>query len=303
MINTTLLQRLSPEPILGVSMNRVSVLRLDMIGGDAPGNKAFKLKYNLAAARAQGLERVLSFGGPWSNHLHALAAQAAHEGVEAIGIVRGECPAKPSAMLLDAADWGMHLEFVSRADYRRRSDSRYLSHLSARFGPCLFVPEGGANVEGLNGCRDIAKLLPAVNHEQGAVVLPVGTGTTLAGIACGLTGNARLVGISVLKGAVGLEQAVRDAIAESAFADPGNWEILHDFHCGGYARVSPELRTFILEFQRIQKIPLDPVYTGKAFYAAWQLIGSGAWQEPLCLIHTGGLQGRRGFPWLAEQPD
>ena len=54
----------------------VDILRLDKMHALAPGNKWFKLALNLSAAKAAGAETLLSFGGAFSNHLHALAAIA-----------------------------------------------------------------------------------------------------------------------------------------------------------------------------------------------------------------------------------
>jgi 1-aminocyclopropane-1-carboxylate deaminase len=81
-----------------------------------------------------------------------------------------------------------------------------------------------------------------------------------------------------------------------------DWRIEHQWHHGGYARVSHGLRQFLLEFESVQGIPLDPVYTGKLMYALYQLQARGDLDavQPLLAIHTGGLQGRRGFPWLEE---
>ncbi len=290
---------LGPEAVLGQSLANVSVLRLDQTGGSAPGNKWFKLQGNIAAARERGIGTIVSFGGPWSNHLHALAAIGLERGLQTIGIVRGEQPQNPSAMLRDAQAWGMQLVYVSREEYRQRAEQEYIDGLHRRFGPCLVIPEGGANTVGVTGCQAIAELLHAAGISQHKVVLAVGTGTTLAGIAQGLGGSfaGQLVGVSVLKGAYDLDSNV----AAFTTSDCARWQILHDHHCGGYARVSAGLREFILAFEAIHQIPLDPVYTGKALYAIHQLLVSGQWsiQQPMVFIHTGGLQGRRGFSWLS----
>lgn len=281
-------------------MAGVSLLRLDLSGGLAPGNKAFKLGGILSQAREQGIHRLLSFGGAWSNHLHALAAVGRDGGFETIGIVRGESPVSPSAMLQDARNWGMQLVHVSRAEYRRRGDPSYLSSLEARYQPCLIIPEGGANSSGVNGCEAIARLVPADGPRSARIVLPVGTGTTLAGLAAGLSPDREIVGISVLKGALDLERNVSTALALHGCENPAKWNILHDHHCGGYARVTPELKAFILAFERIHRAPLDPVYTGKALFAVHQLLSAGTWKGDILFVHTGGLQGRRGFAWLDQ---
>ncbi|MEH6582945.1 MAG: pyridoxal-phosphate dependent enzyme [Halioglobus sp.] len=298
MSDSNLLQHLSSAPVLGVSMTGVSLLRLDRADGLAPGNKAFKLRENLVQARAKGVSRLLSFGGAWSNHLHALAAVGKESGFETVGIVRGEVSDTPSAMLQDALQWGMRLHHVSRQEYRRRHDADYLAALERRYGPCLLIPEGGANQAGVVGCQQIADLLPRPVQSGERVVLAVGTGTTLAGLTMGMKGERRAVGISVLKGALDLEDSVLKAMGDRGQVRQGDWQILHDHHCGGYARVSSELKRFMLEFERVHKVPLDPVYTGKALYAVHQMLASGQWSGEIIVIHTGGLQGRRGFSWL-----
>ena len=281
-------------------MGKVSLLRLDSGGGLAPGNKYFKLIGNLAEAKRNGVNRLVSFGGAWSNHLHALAAVGAEQGFATVGIIRGDEDAADTAMIADARAWGMQIVRVSRTEYRRRLEPAYLADIQQRFAPCMVVPEGGSNRAGVRGCAAIADLVrthsPAARH----ILLPVGTGTTLAGLAAGLDSTYEVTGIAALKGAVDLEHRVEQALAAVAANTVAPWRILHEDHCGGFARTSAELRAFMLEFEAVQGIPLEPVYTGKLLYAIYRRLRSGQWRTdiPLLAIHTGGLQGRRGYPWL-----
>lgn len=301
--------RLSAEPVLGVSLAHVAILRLDRLDSLAPGNKRFKLEGILGAilgacsarsAEELPIRRLVSFGGPWSNHLHALAAVGRERGLETIGIIRGDAGAGDTATLADAARWGMRLVNVSRSEYRRRNEPDYLAAMQRRFAPCLVIPEGGADAAGVRGCMAIADLLRAALPEARRVVLAVGTGTTLAGVAARLGPEWEVTGISALKGAHDLDGRVQKALQSCCVAHPARWRIRHDHHCGGFARVSDGLREFILAFERVHGVPLDPVYTGKALYAVHRLLASGEWNaaEPVVMVHTGGLQGRRGFPFL-----
>jgi 1-aminocyclopropane-1-carboxylate deaminase len=219
--------------------------------------------------------------------------------METIGVVRGEQADTPSCMLRDASDWGMQLVYVSRSEYRQRNDSDYIASLQSRFGPCLIIPEGGANTAGVEGCVRIAKLIENNRGRIDHVVVPVGTGTTLAGMALGLTREKELIGISVLKGAQYLDGDVEEAIRNSSGGNAGNWRIAHNYHCGGYAKVTAELKQFIIEFERVQGVLLDPVYTGKMLFAVHQMIGENTLSGQIVAVHTGGVQGRRGFSWLA----
>ena len=307
MTHANLLIQLQTTPVLGVSLGNVRILRLDRQGGPAPGNKWYKLQGNLVEAQRLGVRRLVSFGGGWSNHLHALAAVGREQGYETVGLVRGEAGEADTAMLADARRWGMQLVRVSRSEYRRRNDPDYLQVISERFAPCLVIPEGGANAAGARGCLAIAALLRKAAPQVERVVVGVGTGTTLAGVAAGLGSGHEVIGVSALKGALDLEQRVRQLLVDYDAAAVARWSVLHDFHCGGFARVSDELRAFMLAFERIHGVPLDPIYTSKALLAIHTILQSGEWEasEPIVMIHTGGLQGRRGFsfcePSLAER--
>jgi 1-aminocyclopropane-1-carboxylate deaminase len=297
-----MLTRLGESPVAGVSMGNVALLRLDAAGGLAPGNKQFKLCANLAAARRRGIDRLVSFGGAWSNHLHALAAVGAEQGFATVGIVRGDEHGAESATLADARRWGMQIVRVSRDEYRRRHDAGYLAQLQQRHAPCLVIPEGGANPEGARGCMAIAGLIRAAAPAMRRILVPVGTGTTLAGLVAGLGCGYEVTGFAALKGAADLEQRTGELLDHMAAGDRARWQILHDHHCGGFARVNSGLREFMLAFEAVHEVELDPVYTGKMLYAVHQLLRSGEYpaDEPLLAVHTGGLQGRRGYPWLAH---
>ncbi|MDX1733949.1 MAG: pyridoxal-phosphate dependent enzyme [Halioglobus sp.] len=286
-------------------MDNVRVLRLDRTGGPAPGNKSFKLAPYLERARQRGVQRLVSFGGAWSNHLHALAATGAAAGFDTVGIVRCSAAEADTPMLADAMALGMQIVPVGRQAYRRRNEAAYLESIEARFAPCLLVPEGGASAAAAAGCAGIARLVAQQAPQVRQVVLAVGTGTTLAGVAAALDARRHVLGVSALKGAHDLDDRVRGLLhallPQPAASSRARWSISHDFHCGGFARSSAGLREFILEFEAVQGIPLDPVYTAKAMYAVQQLLARGLLEhtQPLLVLHTGGLQGRRGFPWLA----
>ncbi|HET8710025.1 MAG TPA: hypothetical protein VFM32_01520, partial [Spongiibacteraceae bacterium] len=124
--------------------------RLDQLDAAASGNKLFKLAENLQAARREGYARILSFGGAFSNHIHALALAGREAGFETVGIIRGEPEAAENPTLRDAAAAGMQLHFVDRGTYRCLTQksfdsSELMADLQRRFGPFYTVPEGGAN--------------------------------------------------------------------------------------------------------------------------------------------------------------
>jgi 1-aminocyclopropane-1-carboxylate deaminase len=285
----------------------VSMWRLDQIDTAAPGNKIFKLDENLRAARGAGYQRVLSFGGVFSNHLHALALAGAAQGFNTVGIVRGEAAAADNPTLRDAVAAGMQLQFVDRADYRSLSRATHAdelpSALQAQFGDCFVIPEGGANQLGINGCKVLGEVLAERAEQWDQVVLPCGTGTTLAGLVAGAGNACNVLGIAVLKGAGSLTDNVHIALAAMGAEHCTHWSIDGEHHGGGYARVTPALEQFIGYFQQHSGISIEPVYSGKMLYAIHSRIERGDFARGtrLLALHTGGLQGARGFSFRNNQ--
>ena len=72
---------------------------------------------------------------------------------------------------------------------------------------------------------------------------------------------------------------------------------LFDASRGGFAKVDPLLLDFIEQTEQASGLPLEPLYTGKALLMLKQQIEAGAFARGtrLIFVHTGGLQGRRGF--------
>ena len=288
----------------------VQLWRLDLIAAAAPGNKIFKLDENLRAAHAAGYSRVLSFGGAFSNHIHALALTGAARGFATVGVIRGDPDSLDNPTLRDAAAAGMQLHVVDRASYRALSAASHVDQLPPALrqqcGDCYVVPAGGANRLGALGCKVLGEVVGERAAGAEHVVLPCATGTTLAGLVAGLDGAKPVLGIAVLKGADWLADSVRGTLGELGAAHCTRWSIDTDRHGGGYARTSTELEQFVGYFQQCSGVPVEPVYSGKMLYAIHRRIDGGNYARGsrLLALHTGGLQGARGFGYRkAQQTD
>ena len=272
---------------------RLDVLRCDLLDPLLSGNKFFKLKYNLQAAKASGTDTMLSFGGPWSNHLHALAAAGQRYGMNTIGVVRGEATAQLNPCLQEMRRMGMHLHFVSRSDYRRKDTPEFFAELNLLFGDCYLIPEGGANLAGILGCQELAQAIPPDTYT--ALLLACGTGTTLTGLVTAMT--TPVIGIQVLKGSGYLQKQVTAMLAKFKLQSRAEWQMLDTYHCGAYARSNFRLQHFMQSLTATTDLPLEPVYSGKLFLAVHDLVTRNAFPagSRLLAIHGGGLQGARGF--------
>ena len=267
----------------------VQILREDLAHPFGQGNKYWKLKENLVEAINEGHDTLLTFGGAYSNHIHATAATGKAHGLKTIGVIRGEEPATYSPTLQFARDQGMTLHFVSREDYRHKQEPDFIARLGARFGRFHLIAEGGANRAGFLGAQEWG------GHLAGRAdyyCLAAGTGTTAAGIAKSLLSSqpsAKVLAFSALKNG-GFLSGQAQRIADSPLP---NLQIITDFHFGGYARCPPELERFMIQMAQEYRLPLDRVYTGKTLYGIRALLRDGYFpaEKTICFIHTGGLQG------------
>jgi len=322
MLDQTLLDQITPpdfriDQIIDARLRAAGVslriARLDLIDANVNGNKWYKLCCNLRQARALGVKRLVSFGGAWSNHLHALAASGARFGFETVGIVRGEPAYGLTPTLADAQGFGMRLHFVDRNEYRRRDESDYLQQLAVRFAPCLIIAEGGSNDAGIDGCELLAAQIMShrdagfdtaagahIGHVTNHVVLASASGGTVSGLARGLGDNVSLHAICVLHAA----DTIRQMLTQHAPAAQCVTQVVTGYEFGGYARTSLALQQFVAAFEASTGVTLEPVYTGKALFGLYDMIEKGMFVRGsrILFLHTGGLQGGRGWTGRANRP-
>lgn len=267
----------------------LDILRVDSIHPVISGNKWFKLQYYLHEAKAQGCIGLITLGGAWSNHIAATAYACKMFGLQSIGIIRGEEPCELSLTLQQAKSNGMQLIFVSRSDYRDKDLIKRTYHKTGY----QWVPEGGFGDLGAKGAAGMLKHtddLPKYSH----IIAAVGTGTMLAGLRQAAKPNQQIIGISSMKGNNSLEENVSKLTAGAR----APLRIIHDYHFGGYGKVTDELISFINSFYSDHQIPLDIVYTSKTMYAIKDMVQKNEFApgSNLLMIHSGGLQGNQSLP-------
>lgn len=180
----------------------------------------------------------------------------------------------------------MRLHVISRSEYRRYRESDDYTELYERFGRVWVIPEGGSNAEGICGCREIAHHIPA---EFNQVAVAVGTGATFCGLRSALAMDTALLGIKVVEARQ--EKFIERCLGKEPSAQSGML-LSGDFVFGGYARPTPVLDGFLARWHDQTGIPLEPVYTGRLFYALVSLYVDGFFEKGsrLLAIHSGGLQ-------------
>jgi 1-aminocyclopropane-1-carboxylate deaminase len=268
----------------------VSIRREDLMHPFISGNKLRKLKYNLVKAKAENHDTLLTFGGAFSNHIAATAYAGKEYGFKTIGIIRGEeleSKIDENPTLKFAQESGMKFKFVNREMYRHKTEAYFIEDLKHEFGNFYCVPEGGTNDLAVQGCEEI---LSQKDSEYDFVCCAVGTGGTISGLINSSLPNQKILGFPALKG-----DFLNDEICK--FVQNKNWELITDYHFGGYGKVNPELIAFINQFYVENQIPLDPIYTAKMVFGVMDLISTNYFPEhsKILLVHTGGIQGIEGM--------
>jgi 1-aminocyclopropane-1-carboxylate deaminase len=273
------------------------IKRDDLLHPEISGNKWWKLKYNIKEAKTQKFETLLTFGGAFSNHIAATAAACKYAGIKSIGVIRGEKESALNPTLKKASEDGMELFFVSRQEYKSKNEEAFIDFLKSKFGRFYLIPEGGKNLLGVKGCTEMLKNVADFDF----ICCACGTGTTLSGIVLANT-NAKVLGFAALKGGGFLKEDVGSLISGyqshfNANKKISEFEIITDYHFGGYAKVNEELKSFASRFRQEFDVELDLVYTAKMFYGIRDLAAKGFFADgaKVLAIHSGGLQGNAGY--------
>ena len=273
----------------------LSVLREDLIHPQISGNKFRKLKYNILKAQKESKSTLLTFGGAFSNHISAVAAAGKFHGLKTIGVIRGDelgndlhKTLRTNPTLSFAHSCGMEFKFVSRREYREKTSSEFLYNLQNEFKDCFIIPEGGTNEFAIKGCEEI---LDSKTEKFDYICVAVGTGGTISGLIRSAKENQEVLGFPALKG-----DFLNDEIKKYAGKNE-NWNLVSNYHFGGYAKTSDELIEFVNSFKDETEIQLDPIYTGKMMFGIVDLIKKKYFKEgsKILAIHTGGLQGIKGM--------
>lgn len=277
-------------PLLKKKRIRLSILREDLLHPEISGNKYRKLKYNILHAQSLGYRKILTFGGAFSNHIAATAKAAALNNLEAIGIIRGEeleHRIDENPTLRFARQNGMQFRFISRETYRQKDSMEFVHQLQVDYPDYYIIPEGGTNELAIRGCEEI------LNEETNSfdyICSAIGTAGTITGIINSKAQNQMVLGFPALKN-IDFEAEICKLTSHKGY------QIINDYHFGGYAKIKDDLIEWINRFKDHTGISLDPIYTGKMMYGIFDLIQNDYFEfnSSILAIHTGGLQGIEGI--------
>ena len=296
------------QSILSFSQSqKVDLLRLDTLHPIVSGNKFYKLRFYIAAAIENGVSTVASFGGPYSNHIVALAFTAKEAGLNSIGYIRTNADEPMTPSLEEAKAYGMELVYLGRRDFQSKKAS--ISETSNAKSDTYLIDEGGYGTIGAKGAATILTENDTAHYNY--IVCAVGTGTMLAGCVNAASPNQKIIGIPVLKNEGSIESEINALLLDkndhnNNYNNDSNndkknnkpYTLLHHFHQGGYAKTNPMMLDFMNRLWDTEKIPTDIVYTSKLLFGVEQLIQENYFEKDasILVIHSGGLQGNRSLP-------
>ena len=288
-----------PSPITKINSNfldkksiNLFVKRDDLIHNIVSGNKWRKLKYNFKQAHSDGYRTILSFGGAYSNHLHALGYAANYMGFKSVGIIRGKKKSVLSATLNFCKDQNMQLDYLDYNNYRYYKYSKHnLDLFHEKFGDFYFLPEGGCNALGVKGCEEI---ISEINVDFDYLCCAVGTGCTAAGLIRSIGHSHQFIGFCPFNKSLEQKNIILDYCCPLKY---NNWQLISDNHFGGFGKVNSNLIKFVRQFYYDFNIQLDLIYMGKLFYSLFDLIKKDFFikNTTIVVVHSGGLQGIDGF--------
>lgn len=287
---------MSPNPsiqeiaYLNNATTNVDILRIDEIHAIVSGNKWYKLRFYIEQALIEKANTLASFGGPYSNHLVALAFAAKENNLKCIGYVRSNEGEPITPTLQDAIHYGMELKFLGRTQFQEKKEAIITASKLNSFDTTYYIDEGGY---GMIGAKGASTILNESCSLYDYIVCAVGTGTMIAGIVHAAKENQQVIGIPVLKNEGTIVHEIKAIMNNPTKA----FTLLHQFHEGGYAKTTPRLIEFMNHLWEHSKIPTDIVYTGKLLFAVYQLVKAQyfATNSKVLVIHSGGLQGNRSL--------
>lgn len=291
---------------------RLFIKRDDMTGLALGGNKARKLEFLLADARAKGADCIVISAAAQSNMVRMTAAAACRLGMDTYAVLRSltDTPPVQGNLLLDAL-FGARVTYIATKDPYSQLSVEVMNRLTQKLNqqgrkPYLIdLRYHSAPLAALGyflAVHELEEQFSAQGINPDYLFVSVGSGTTLAGLLLGaslLKKPYKIIGVSVQKPSDWIAPRVREKLTETAkllAIDPqivSDVDLIIDDRWIGqeYGVPTPEGIEAIKLAGQTEGIAFDPVYTGKglAGLIGWIRAGKIAAHQTAVFIHSGGI--------------
>lgn len=279
------------------------VKRDDLTESAASGNKIRKLEFAVADALEQGADTLLTCGWSQSNHTRATAIVTAKLGLRSVLLLRGPEPDCYGGNLFLDGLVGAEIRFLTLEEYERHNETmeQVVAELKGKGHIAYPIPSGATNGNrrlGLKAAEELKGQLDEMDLSVDAIIVPVGTDGTLAGLLIGkaLVGlEAEIWGINVDANAKAFQTSIHELIArwQSDYGiDIGlshdDINLIDGYVGRGYGLSQLEERRTIEQVAGLEGVILDPVYTGKAMHGLIGEIKRGSFKsgQRVLFIHS-----------------
>lgn len=295
--------------LLGI--DELWVKRDDLVGFSWGGNKVRTIEFLLGDAMSRGSDSVVICGGPTSNFAALMAIACAKHGLATLQVSYGAPMHRAPAALAASLKAGAFVRFTESSD-RASMDAVALTcmrELLAQGRRPYFVPRGGATPVGARGfahaAQEVRRQLQLIGTDAVTIVVPVGSGGTIAGLVAGLTLDftgdeesqpfeADVIGVCVSRPPNDLKPAIEATVEECSLerrvsrTARCSWRLV-DGRGAGFGIYDEREAALADDVMRCTRFLVDTTYNGKAM--TWLKDLPNRPLGPLVYWHTGGVLG------------
>lgn len=302
---------LEPLPRLSEYLGgpRLFVKRDDQTGLAMGGNKARKLEFLVGHALATECDTLVTIGGVQSNHARQTAAAAARLGMHCELLLprivpRDSVEYQKSGNMLLSQLLGANLRILPADKNTPKTLESAAAELREKGRKPYVIPTGGSTARGALGyVQALFELLAQIRERDlrvDAIVVPVGSAGTVAGLLAGLVVaemDIPVVAAAVMGTAKDREALTRELTREvlrllgrKADAALPKFLVTDRTIGAGYGLTTDEVIEAVKRTAQLEGLLLDPVYTGKAMAALFDLVRRKHFKasDKVVFWHTGG---------------
>lgn len=274
--------------------NTIYIKREDLLPFSFGGNKVRKAILFFQEIENGNYDTVITYGSSSSNHCRVIANMAAARNLHCHIISTEASNASVNRKMVEL--FGSEITVCDAKDVARTIE-QIIADYKMKGKHVYFIQGGGHGNIGTRAYDLVFNEIVDYEREQNIkfdyIFLASGTGTTQAGLICGkkrLNSLAKVVGISIARQNPRGGQIVADSVKLYCGKDPkGDLLFIDDYICGGYGQHNQDVDRMIRDMLIQYGIPLDPTYTGKAFWGMKQYIQRHQIEGGnILFIHTGG---------------
>ena len=303
----TVIQYLQPETDDG---NQFYMKRDDLLPFSMGGNKVRIAEAFYQDMKAKGCNSMIIYGSRHSNLCRVLSNLCCSRGVECTMICSHDehedaAPTNNTYLI----DWaGAHVVHCGKSEIaatvervmdeiRSRGDKPYYIY-GDKFGK---GNEGTATAAYAEAYEEILRFEQKQGWEFDYIFCPCGTGATHSGLVSGhllAKDQKKILGVIISsreteRAQQVAEEGIQDYFAKKGFELPEHFReeiiLLDQYRMGGYGQYDERLEELLRREYRLNGLPLDPIYTAKAFWGMKEYIKEqGIKNSRILFLHTGG---------------